>query len=348
MKRFSTYRDAGVDIDASDDFIRRIKPLVRSTFRPGVHTEIGGFSALFSVPVLNMKKPMLVSSTDGVGTKLKVAFMMDRHDTVGIDLVGMSVNDIVICGAEPLFFLDYFATGKLKPDTAVEVIKGITQGCNEAGCSLVGGETAEMPDFYADGEYDLAGFVVGAVEEDKIIDGSQVSLGDKAIGVASTGLHSNGFSLVRKIFFNQLGLSVHDKMPGTDDNLGETLLTPTRIYVKTVLNLIRDFPISGMAHITGGGLTDNIPRILPDSCRLRIDKESWPVPKVFQVLQEAGGISETEMFRTFNMGIGLVILCPESECDNVMIRLRGLNEKAFVIGEIEPKHDPKAPSIIYR
>lgn len=348
MKRFSTYRDAGVDIDASDEFIRRIKPMVRSTFRPGVHTEIGGFSALFSLPVLGMRRPMLVASTDGVGTKLKIAFLMGKHDTVGIDLVAMCVNDIIVCGAEPLFFLDYFATGKLKSETAFEVIKGITTGCNEAGCSLVGGETAEMPDFYAEGEYDLAGFVVGAVEDDKVIDGSQIMVGDRVVGVASSGIHSNGFSLVRKIFFDQMGLTIEDKVPGTNEQLGKTLLTPTRIYAKTVLNLIRDFPISGIAHITGGGLTGNIPRILPDRCQICLDVGSWEIPLIFDVIQDSGGIEDADMLKTFNMGVGLVIICPERECENIMIRLEGLKEKAFVIGEIQRKPQPNSPSIIYR
>ncbi|HDR46735.1 MAG TPA: phosphoribosylformylglycinamidine cyclo-ligase, partial [Geoalkalibacter subterraneus] len=259
-KSVNTYKEAGVDIEAGNRFVQMIKPLVKATNRPEVLTDIGGFGGLFSLNAGKYKKPTLVSSTDGVGTKLKLAFLMDKHDTVGIDLVAMCVNDIVVQGAEPLFFLDYLATGKLAPEKAVEVVRGISAGCVEAGCALIGGETAEMPGFYNEGEYDLAGFTVGVVDDNDIIDGSTITVGDKIIGIASSGLHSNGFSLARKVFFDSLNLTVDSHVDELGEVLGEALLRPTRIYVKTILNLIRDFEIKGMAHITGGGLLENVPR----------------------------------------------------------------------------------------
>lgn len=330
----ATYKDAGVDIDAGNRFVQMIKPLVKATSRPEVLTDIGGFGGLFSLQAGKYEKPTLVASTDGVGTKLKIAFLMDKHDTVGIDLVAMCVNDIVVQGAEPLFFLDYLATGKLAPEKAVEVVRGISEGCLQAGCALIGGETAEMPGFYAEGEYDLAGFTVGVVDNSRIIDGSSVTVGDRLIGIASSGLHSNGYSLARKVFFEKMGLTVASRVDGLDKTLGEELLTPTRIYVKTVLNLLRDFQIKGVSHITGGGILENVPRVLPRNCQAVIQKESWPKLPVFEILREAGDIEATEMYRTFNYGIGMVLIVPEREADDVMVRLSGLKETAYLIGEI--------------
>lgn len=329
-----TYKDAGVDIDAGNRLVDMIKPMVKSTSRPEVLTEIGGFGGLFSFHADKYKKPTLVSATDGVGTKLKLAFDTDKHDTVGIDLVAMCVNDIIVQGAEPLFFLDYLATGKLSPEKAAEVIKGIAEGCRQAGCALIGGETAEMPGFYAEGEYDLAGFSVGAVDNAQIIDGSAVTVGDTIIGIGSDGLHSNGFSLARKIFFDIMGLSVNDTIKGLEQPIGLELLTPTRIYVKTVLNLIRDFNIKSISHITGGGILENIPRCLPHNCVAKIDPTSWDKPKIFDIMKQAGNIEEREMYRTFNNGIGMVLVVPKEQQEDIMLRLSGLNERAWVIGEI--------------
>jgi phosphoribosylformylglycinamidine cyclo-ligase len=329
-----TYKDAGVDIDAGNAFVKMIKPLVKATSRPEVIADIGGFGGLFSLNTQKYKNPVLVSGTDGVGTKLKIAFMTDRHDTVGIDLVAMCVNDIVVQGAEPLFFLDYLATGRLLPEKAAEIVKGISNGCVQAGCALIGGETAEMPGFYADGEYDIAGFTVGVVDRDRIIDGSSITVGDRLIGIASSGLHSNGYSLARKVIFEKLGLKMDNLLPGLDKTVADELLTPTRIYVKSVLNLMRDFHLNGIAHITGGGLLENIPRVLPASCKALIDRSAWDVPPIFKIMQEGGVISDEEMFRTFNCGIGMVLAVPEKETDDILIRLSGLNETAFVIGEV--------------
>jgi len=329
-----TYKDSGVDIDAGNTFVKMIKPLVKATSRPEVMADIGGFGGLFSLNASKYKNPVLVSGTDGVGTKLKLAFMADRHDTVGIDLVAMCVNDIVVQGAEPLFFLDYLATGRLDPAKAADIVKGISAGCVQAGCALIGGETAEMPGFYADGEYDIAGFTVGVVDRDNLIDGSSVTVGDKVIGLASSGLHSNGYSLARKVIFDRMGLSIDSIMPETGLTVADELLKPTRIYVKSVLNLLRDFTINGIAHITGGGLLENIPRVLPKGCKTVINKESWKVGDIFNILMKAGNIEESEMFRTLNCGIGMVLIVPEAQTEDIMIRLSGLNETAFVIGEI--------------
>ena len=335
MAKGITYKSAGVDIEAGNKFVELIRPVVRRTFRPEVATDIGGFGALFSFPAKKYQDPVLVSSTDGVGTKLRIAFLTGKHDTVGVDLVAMSVNDIVVQGAEPLFFLDYFGTGKLSLQVSTQVIKGIARGCREAGCALIGGETAEMPSFYRTGEYDLAGFAVGVVEKKKIITGAAVRPGDQLIGLASSGLHSNGYSLARKIFFEHLGLKVKSRVKGLSRPLGEELLVPTRIYVKTVLRLIREFPVHGIAHITGGGFTDNIPRVVPKGCKAVIQKGTWPVLPIFKVLQEGGRVSEEEMFRTFNNGIGLVLIVPSSKAEAISDRLRGLKEKPYRIGEIE-------------
>ncbi len=332
--RSISYKDAGVDIDAGNTFVKMIKPLVKATTRPEVIADIGGFGGLFSLNASKYKNPVLVSGTDGVGTKLKLAFMADRHDTIGIDLVAMCVNDIVVQGAEPLFFLDDLATGKLDPAKGAEIIKGVSEGCVQAGCALIGGETAEMPGFYAAGEYDIAGFAVGVVDRDNIIDGSTITVGNRLIGLTSSGLHSNGFSLARKVIFERMGLDINDPLPGLDKSVAEELLTPTRIYVKSILNLLRDFPINGIAHITGGGLVENIPRILPNGCKALINRNSWEIPAVFRLLQDAGNVTDNELFRTFNCGIGMVLAVPESEAEEILIRLSGLNEQAYVIGEV--------------
>ena len=281
-----TYKKTGVDITEGEKFVRLISPMAKKTFRPEVMTELGLFSALFKLDTTRYKEPILVSSTDGVGTKLKIAFMMDRHDTVGIDLVAMCVNDILTAGAEPLFFLDYLAAGRLRAETASKVIKGIAEGCKEAGCSLIGGETAEMPGFYDDGEYDVAGFSVGIVERKKIINGSGIHQGDAIIGLASSGLHSNGYSLVRKVFFEKKKMGVDTYFPELGSNLGEELLRPTKIYVKAFMDLRDHIEIKGMAHITGGGISGNLPRILPEGICAHIEIDSWPVPAIFQIIKK--------------------------------------------------------------
>jgi len=328
------YKNAGVDIEKGDAFVQAIKPMVESTFRPEVLTKIGGFAGCVSLNLERYKKPILVSSTDGVGTKLKIAFSMNRHDTVGIDLVAMCVNDIVVSGAKPLFLLDYFATSKLDPEKSTKVISGIVKGCIEAECSLIGGETAEMPGFYKGGEYDLAGFAVGIVEDSQVIDGSGVTVGDKLIGIASSGLHSNGYSLVRKLLLDQLKMDLEKRVEEIGEVLGEELLRPTRIYVKTVLNLARDFNIVGIAHITGGGITGNLPRIIPKGCKAIVQKEAWDIPPIFSFLKEKGNISEEEMLRTFNNGVGMILIVRSKEVDDILARLRSLGEKAFIIGEV--------------
>ena len=340
-KKTITSKDAGVDIDAGNRFVNMIKPLVKMTSRPEVLTDIGGFGGLFSLNSSKYKRPTLVASTDGVGTKLKLAFLMDKHDTVGIDLVAMCVNDIIVQGAEPLFFLDYLATGKLSPEKAVEIVKGISEGCKQAGCALLGGETAEMPGMYSEGEYDLAGFTVGVVDNHKIIDGSAITKGDQVIGIASSGLHSNGYSLARKIFLEEMGLKINDKPQDLDQPLGEALLTPTRIYVKSILNLLRDFTIKGIAHITGGGLLENLPRVLPQHCKAVIERNSWEKPAIFEMLRAGGNIPETEMYRTFNYGIGMTLVVPAIEVDDVIGRLAGMKEQAFLIGEIATADHPE-------
>jgi len=335
-----TYKDAGVDIDAGNRFVDMIKPLVKQTMRPEVLTDIGGFGGLFSLNSSKYKRPTLVSSTDGVGTKLKLAFMLDKHDTVGIDLVAMCVNDVIVQGAEPLFFLDYLATGKLAPEKAVEIVKGITEGCKQSNCALLGGETAEMPGMYTDGEYDLAGFTVGVVDNDEIIDGSTITNGDRIIGIASSGLHSNGYSLARKVLLETMKLDLNAKPNDLDRTLGEELLTPTRIYVKSILNLMRDFTIKGIAHITGGGLLENLPRVLPQQCQAIIDRNSWEKPAIFEMLRAGGNIPEEEMYRTFNYGIGMALIVPAAEVEDIIDRLVGLQEKAYLIGRISQAAEP--------
>ncbi|OCC14713.1 Phosphoribosylformylglycinamidine cyclo-ligase [Dissulfuribacter thermophilus] len=344
----SRYEEAGVNIDKANALIEAIKPIVTSTFKRGVLTEIGGFSGLFALDTEQYKEPVLVASTDGVGTKIKIAIMANRHDTIGIDLVAMCVNDIVVCGASPLFFLDYFSTGQLENQVAEAVIKGIADGCKEAGCALIGGETAEMPGLYQVGEYDLAGFVVGVVERNKIIDGSEIGVGNVLIGLASNGIHSNGYSLVRKIFFDELGLKIHDEIPGFDGKtVADELLVPTKIYVPVVLHLLKaGSPIKGIVHITGGGFFDNIPRILPSSCKAVIKKGSWPMPPIFNFLQERGDISKEEMFRTFNCGIGMILVVPEQDAKDVLFQIQAMDEKAFSIGYIAPRKNEEPQVVI--
>ncbi len=330
----TTYKQSGVDIDAGNEFVRRIKPLVRSTFRPEVLADLGGFSGLFKLQAERYKEPVLVSGTDGVGTKLKVAFMMDRHDTVGIDLVAMCVNDIAVSGAEPLFFLDYFATGKLAVSKGEAVVRGIAEGCRQAGCALIGGETAEMPSFYPEGEYDLAGFAVGVVDKPKIIDGATIKPGDAVVGLASTGLHSNGYSLARRALFEEGQLNIRSKLVDLDRPLGDVLLTPTRIYAKQVLALAAEFPVKGIAHITGGGLTENLPRVFPKDCRAQIRRGAWPVPPIFSLIKKIGRVDDAEMYRVFNMGIGLALVVAARDADAVIAKAAALGDKAYRIGDM--------------
>ncbi len=330
----TTYRDSGVDIDAGDEFVDRIKPLVRSTFRPEVLGDLGGFGGMFGFQAKKYQDPVLVSGTDGVGTKLKIAFLMDRHDTVGIDLVAMCVNDIAVSGAEPLFFLDYFATGKLSVSKAQQVVTGIAEGCRQAGCALIGGETAEMPSFYPEGEYDLAGFAVGAVDRPKIIDGRTIAPGDVILGLASSGLHSNGYSLARRVLFDQAKLTVSSQPHELDRPLGEILLTPTRIYAKQILALIQEFPVKGIAHITGGGITENLPRVLPAGMRARIHRSRWAVPPIFSVISTLGSVERDEMYRVFNMGIGLILVVSPRSADAMVTRIAAMGEQAALIGEV--------------
>lgn len=331
MEKLS-YKKAGVDISLGNQFVRTITPMVRKTFRAEVVSDLGGFSGLFKLK--KYKEPLLVSGTDGVGTKLKIAFMMNQHDTIGIDLVAMCVNDLIVTGAEPLFFLDYLASGKLELKRSLAIIKGIIKGCREAGCALIGGETAEMPSFYEKGEYDLAGFAVGVVEKKKLINGKSIRPGDQIIGLASDGLHSNGYSLARKICFDKGKLKVTTRIPELGETLGKALIRPTRIYVKTVQKLMKRFQLKGMAHITGGGITENLPRVLPDTCQPVIHKTHWPVPPIFPFLKKVGRVDEEEMYRDFNMGIGFILVVSKRECDLVIKEAKKLGEKAYRIGEI--------------
>ena len=334
-KTMSKYSEAGVDIDKGNEFISRIKKIAGETHGRGVIGDIGGFSGLYAIGNAGYKDPVLISSTDGVGTKLMVAKLCNRHDTIGIDLVAMCVNDVVVSGAKPLFFLDYFAVSKLDLNMATDVVKGIVEGCKQAKCALIGGETAEMPGLYQPGDYDLAGFVVGTVERNKIIDGSDIRVSDKIIGLASSGLHSNGYSLVRKIFFDEAGLSAGDHLEELNCSVGEELLKPTRIYVKSILAVLRNHTINGLIHNTGGGFVDNIPRILPGNTRAVINKGSWDIPPVFSYLQKEGKIPEKEMYRTFNMGIGMLVVVHEEEVDDILQQFTALGETPFVIGEIQ-------------
>ncbi|MRR17905.1 MAG: phosphoribosylformylglycinamidine cyclo-ligase [Deltaproteobacteria bacterium] len=342
----STYKDAGVNIDVANDFVERIKPLIKTTARKELISGIGGFGGLFRFDTAKMKNPVLVSSTDGVGTKLRIAQLMDKHDTIGIDLVAMSVNDVIVQGAEPLFFLDYLATGKIELEKSVQIVDGIVQGCKQAGCTLLGGETAEMPGFYQEGDYDLAGFCVGVVEQEKLIDGSMISINDRVIGLAASGLHSNGFSLARQVLLEKGRLSMNDSVPELSRSIGLELLEPTRIYVKSLLNIFKSFNIKGLVHITGGGFYDNIPRIIPDVCRCVISRNSWKIPPIFSLIQNMGHVEEKEMFRVFNMGIGMMMIVSEKESQEILDRLKVLGETAYMIGVVEKKED-KQDSICF-
>jgi len=337
-----SYRDAGVDIDAGDALVERIKPYAKRTMRPEVLAGIGGFGGLVAIGS-RFREPVLVSGTDGVGTKLMLAFKLGRHDTVGIDLVAMSVNDILVQGAEPLFFLDYFACGKLDVDTAAEVVKGIAQGCEQAGCALIGGETAEMPGMYVPGEYDLAGFAVGVVEKSDIIDGTTIAAGDVVLGLASSGPHSNGFSLIRKIVEKS---GVELTVPFDSGTLGSALLAPTRIYVKPVLALLRAVTVKGMAHITGGGLVENVPRMLPAGLQARLARAAWPRPAIFDWLQRHGNVADAEMHRVFNCGIGMAIVVAPADADRALQLLGEQGERAWRIGTIVAQPAGEPPTVV--
>ncbi|MDD5249157.1 MAG: phosphoribosylformylglycinamidine cyclo-ligase [Rhodocyclaceae bacterium] len=337
-----TYRDAGVDIDAGDALVERIKPLARRTLRPEVLGGIGGFGALFEISK-KFKEPVLVSGTDGVGTKLKLAFQLNKHDTVGQDLVAMSVNDILVQGAEPLFFLDYFACGKLDVETAAAVVEGIAKGCELAGCALIGGETAEMPGMYPAGEYDLAGFAVGAVEKSAIITGKTIVAGDAVLGLASSGAHSNGYSLIRKIIERarpDMNADFHGQP------FSHAVLAPTRIYVKSLLALMAQLPVKGMAHITGGGLTENIPRVLPENVTAVVERNSWTLPPLFQWLQQEGNVADAEMHRVFNCGIGMAVVVAQSDAERALELLRAAGETAYRIGRIAAREAGQAQTVV--
>lgn len=338
VTRARAYTEAGVNIEAGNSLVERIKSLVTQTHVHGVLSDIGGFGGLFRPDLGEMEDPVLVASTDGVGTKLKLATAFDKHDTIGIDLVAMSVNDILVQGARPLFFLDYFASGKLDVDRAEQVVRGVAEGCKIAGCALLGGETAEMPDMYAPGDYDLAGFCVGLVDNAKIVDGSSIRVGDVLIGLASSGLHSNGYSLVRKIL-DKSGLGPDDTIPGSMGTVREVLLQPTHIYTDVIRNLMRDLPIKGMVHVTGGGFYDNIPRALPNSVVAEVRFASWSVPPVFHWLREAGNLSWQEMLQIFNCGIGYILITPSQVAEEIMSRLSAMHEGAWIIGTIERRQD---------
>ena len=334
MTQSLSYRDAGVDIDAGDQLVENIKPFAKRTMRPEVLGDLGGFGALVEISK-KYQNPVLVSGTDGVGTKLKLAFEWDIHHTVGIDLVAMSVNDILVQGAEPLFFLDYFACGKLDVARATDVIKGIAEGCEQSGCALIGGETAEMPGMYPEGEYDLAGFAVGVVEKSKVINGRSIRPGDVVLGLASNGAHSNGYSLIRKII-ERSNPDLDAEFDG-GKTLRQAVIAPTRLYVKPVLEALKHFEIKGMAHITGGGLTENIPRVLPENCVAQIDAQSWPLPKLFQWLQQAGNVEQQEMYRTFNCGIGMAVIVPAEQAEAAQAFLAEQGETVYRLGTIRER-----------
>ncbi len=333
-KSFSeSYKKAGVDVTAGYQSVELIKEAVRSTYNEGVVSDLGGFGGLYALNTKEMKEPILVSGTDGVGTKLKLAFLMDKHDTIGQDCVAMCVNDIVCCGAKPLFFLDYMALGKNVPEVVATIVKGVADGCKMAGCSLIGGETAEMPGFYKQGEYDLAGFSVGVVEKEKMIDSQNIEIGDQVIGIASSGVHSNGFSLVRKIFdIKEENINKQQEELGM--SLGEALLTPTKIYVKAILELLENVKVKGISHITGGGFYENMPRMLREGVSLKIQKDSYPVLPIFKLIQKVGNIPERDMYNTFNMGIGMAVIVKKEEVQKAIEILEQQGEKAYVIGEV--------------
>ncbi|WP_406678747.1 phosphoribosylformylglycinamidine cyclo-ligase [Moorella sp. ACPs] len=331
-----TYAAAGVDIAAGNRAVELMQEHVRRTFRPGVLGDLGGFGGLFALEPGRYRQPVLVAGTDGVGTKLKIAFLMDRHDTVGIDAVAMCVNDILVHGAEPLFFLDYLAVGKMVPEKVARIVAGVAEGCRQAGCALIGGETAEMPGFYQEDEYDLAGFAVGVVEREELLDGGRIQPGQVVLGLASSGLHANGFSLARRVLLAEAGYTLDRQLPELGRTLGEELLAPTRIYAASLLPLLKEGLIKGLAHITGGGLVENPPRILPQGLSMRLDRRSWPVPPVFHLIQENGKVPEPEMYRTFNMGLGMLAVVAASDADRVKARLQAAGEEVFVVGEIIP------------
>lgn len=333
MEKKLTYRDAGVDIDAGNLSVKLIKDSVKATYRPEVLGDLGGFGGLFAMST-KYKEPVLVSGTDGVGTKLRLAFILDKHDTIGQDAVAMCVNDILVQGAEPLFFLDYLAVGKLEPEQVADVVKGVANACKESGCALIGGETAEMAGFYAEGEYDIAGFAVGAVEKSKIIASEKVKAGDVILGLPSSGVHSNGYSLVRKIVFDVKGFKGDEYIDELGKTIGEELLTPTRLYPKSCLPLIEKFDIHGMVHVTGGGYYENIPRALPEDMGAEIDATSWPVPPIFTLLKEWGNVDWHEMYRTFNMGIGMIIIASADEAEKIKADLQARNEAVYEIGKV--------------
>ncbi len=328
------YKEAGVDIAAGNEAVERMKKHVKRTFRPEVLSGIGGFGGLFGLDKDKYEEPILVSGTDGVGTKLKLAFAMDKHDTIGIDAVAMCVNDIVVSGAEPLFFLDYLACDKVIPEKIEAIVAGIAEGCVQSGCALIGGETAEMPGMYSEGEYDIAGFSVGIVDKKNIIDGSKITPGDVVIGLASSGIHSNGFSLVRKLLLEKSGYKLTDRLDVLDAVLGDVLLTPTKIYVKTIVSLMDKVTLKGLVHITGGGFIENIPRVLPDTVNVEIDYGAWPILPIFDLLQSKGGITNNDMFRTFNMGIGMVIVVSAEQAEETLKVAAELGEEAYRIGQI--------------
>ncbi len=329
-----TYRDAGVDIDAGNESVSLIKDSVRATYRPEVLGDLGGFGGLFALRAQDYREPVLVSGTDGVGTKLRLAFLLNRHDTIGQDAVAMCVNDILVQGAEPLFFLDYLAVGKLEPTQVADVVSGVARACKESGCALIGGETAEMAGFYPVGEYDIAGFAVGVVERERLITSARVKAGDVLLGLPSSGVHSNGYSLVRKIVFEHKGFRGDEYMEELGRSIGEELLTPTRLYPQVCLPLIRDFDLHGMVHITGGGFYENIPRALPDKMGAEVDAAAWEMPAVFRLLQEWGNVDWAEMYRTFNMGIGMVLIASEEEAARIEAHLAAQHEAVFRIGRV--------------
>ena len=329
-----TYKDAGVDTKEGERAVNLMKPHVKKTFNENVLTGLGGFGSLFKLDVDGMEEPVLVSGTDGVGTKLKIAFLMDKHDTVGIDCVAMCVNDVLCQGAKPLFFLDYIATGKVQAEKIAEIVKGIADGCYQSGSALVGGETAEMPDFYSEGEYDMAGFSVGVVDKSKMITGANIKKGNKIVGIASSGIHSNGYSLVRKVFFEKMQMQVTDYVEELGMTLGEALLTPTKIYAKACEAVIGKHTVNGIIHITGGGFFENIPRIIPEGLGVKINVGTWEVPAIFNYIQKCGNIEDVDMFSTYNMGAGMMMVVPEEEAEAVVESLRAAGETANIIGEI--------------
>jgi len=330
-----TYAEAGVDIEEGALAVEKMKGYVKETFTKGVLGGLGGFGGLFELDLEGYKKPVLVSGTDGVGTKLKIAILADKHDTVGIDLVAMCVNDILVQGAKPLFFLDYIATGRLESDKVADLVKGIAEGCKQSDAALIGGETAEMPGFYGDNEYDMAGFTVGIVDKDKMIDGSTIKEGHVLVGLPSTGVHSNGYSLVRRLFFDKLGYSVDTVIDELGGTVGDALITPTKIYVKPVLEVLKTVDVKGMVHVTGGGFIENIPRVLPEGLGVDINLGSWDMPALFPFMQREGNIEVREMYKTFNMGIGFIMVVEENEVDNLIKTVEGLGEKAFAIGKVK-------------